>query len=198
MSFERLRARWFGLLLIALCLPGAGVQRPAGNLTISDSKPYQKWIDEDVRYIVTDQEAADFKKLTSDQQRDDFIVSFWERRNPNPGAAKNSFKEEHYRRLAYANTHFAAGAPGYRTDRGRIYIMCGPPDNVDQHFSAAGSEKPVAGTKDGAIPFDWELWHYRYIEGLGKDVTFKFVDTCGCGEYQMAVDKDELRKYRPR
>ena len=76
--------------------------------------------------------------------------------------------------------------------------MYGPPDAVDKHFSAAASEKPVVGSKDGTIPFDWELWRYSYIDGLGKDLTFKFVDTCGCGEYHMAIDKDELRRYAPK
>jgi len=195
MSIERLGNRWFGLLLLALSLPVVAAQKPA---SVISGNPYQKWIDEDARYIITDQEAADFKTLTSDRQRDDFIGTFWEQRNPNPGAARNSFKEEHCHRLAYANAHYAATVAGYKTDRGRVYIMYGPPDAVDKHFSAAVSEKPVVGSKDGAIPFDWELWHYSNIEGLGKDLAFRFVDSCGCGEYRMAVDKDELRKYSPK
>jgi GWxTD domain-containing protein len=120
MSIEHLGNRWFGLLLLALSLPVVAAQKPAGVIS---GNPYQKWIDEDARYIITDQEAADFKKLTSDPQRDDFIVTFWERRNPTPGAPRNSFKEEQYRRLAYANTHYAHSAAGYKTDRGRIYIL---------------------------------------------------------------------------
>lgn len=195
MSIERFGNHWFGLLLLGLSLPLVAAQKPAGVIS---GNPYQKWIDEDARYIITDQEAADFKRLTSDPQRDDFIVTFWERRNPTPGAPKNSFKEEHCRRLAYTNTHYAATVAGYKTDRGRIYILYGPPDAVDKHFSAAAPEKPVVGSKDGAIPFDWELWHYLYIEGLGKDVAFKFVDTCGCGEYRMPIRMDELRKYSPK
>ena len=194
MSIKRIGNRWFGLLLPALSVPVVA-QKTA---SVISGNPYQKWIDEDARYIITDQEAADFKTLTSDRQRDDFIATFWEGRNPSPGAPRNSFKEEHYRRLAYANTPYAATVAGYKTDRGRIYIMYGPPDVVDKHFSAAGSEKSIAGSKDGAIPFDWELWHYSNIEGLGKDLTFRFVDSCGCGQYRMAVDKDELRKYWPK
>jgi len=161
-------------------------------------KEYQKWLSEDVRYVITDQERADFKKLTTDEQRDKFIDDFWERRNPNPGSKENAFKEEHYRRIAYTNQHFAAKIPGWKTDRGRMYIMFGPPDQVDHHYSAAGSEKAGSLVGVGQIPYDWELWHYRYIDGIGKDVTFKFVDTCGCGRYEMPVTKEELNKYKPK
>jgi GWxTD domain-containing protein len=87
---------------------------------------YKKWLMEDVAWIITDQERTDFKKLSTDEQRDDFVVAFWERRNPNPGSPTNKFKEEHYRRLAYANSHFATGVPGWKTDRGRTYILYGP------------------------------------------------------------------------
>ena len=178
-------------------------QRPASGAAKSvvheTQQEYQKWLGEDVRYIITVEERADFKKLTTNDQRDKFVEDFWERRNPNPGSKENAFKEEHYRRIAYTNEHFAAKIPGWKTDRGRMYIMFGPPDQVDRHYSAAGSEKAsslVVGV--GQIPYDWELWHYRYIEGIGKDVTFKFVDTCACGEYPMALDEDDLNKYRPK
>lgn len=185
------------VLVISMCLPVAA-QRPARALTTVLSKPYQKWLDEDARYIITDQELADFRRLTTDQQRDDFIERFWERRNPNPGTTENTFKEEHYRRIAYANNHFAASVPGYKTDRGRVYVMWGTPDKVDRHFSAAGSEALSLNEKGHAIPFDWELWHYRYIVGVGNDVTIRFVDTYGCGEYRIPVEKDDLRKHAPK
>lgn len=162
------------------------------------SPRYQKWLDEDVRYIITDQERAEFAKLSSDQRRDAFVVAFWEHRNPNPGAEENIFKEEHYRRLAYANIHFAANVTGYKTDRGRIYIMYGPPTSVDRHYSAAGSEKASDLVGAHAIPYDWELWRYRYIEGIGQDIAIKFVDTCGCGQFQLPVEKDDLKKYAPK
>ncbi len=167
-------------------------------VTPNYSAIYRKWLDEDVRYIISDEERSDFNKATTDGQRDKFVEEFWERRNPDPGSSENKFKEEHYRRLAYTNQHFAARAAGYRTDRGRIYILYGPPKAVERHYSAAGSETVGSITTAGAIPFDWELWHYEYIEGLGKDVTFKFVDACGCGEYQIPIEKDDLKKYGPR
>jgi hypothetical protein len=75
MKFEYPGNRWAGLLLIALCLPLAAAQNPARTLSIIDRKPYQKWLNEDVRYIITDQERADFKKLTTEQQCDSFICA---------------------------------------------------------------------------------------------------------------------------
>lgn len=159
---------------------------------------YRKWLSEDVVYIITDQERADFAKLTTDEQRDKFIEDFWERRNPIPGSEQNAFKEEHYRRFAYANERFAARIPGWKTDRGRIYIRYGVPDQIVRHFSAAGSNRASDLVGVGPIPYDWELWHYRYIEGVGKDVTFKFVDTCGCGQFEIPVEKDDLNKYNPK
>lgn len=159
---------------------------------------YQKWLDEDVRYIITDQERVTFRNFPTDQQRDAFVVAFWEHRNPDPGSKGNTFKEEHYRRLAYANTNFAANVPGYKTDRGRIYIVYGPPTSVDRHYSAAGSEKASSLAGAGAIPYDWELWHYRYIAGIGQDINIKFVDVCGCGQFQLPVEKDDLKRYAPK
>jgi len=79
---------------------------------------YKSWLDEEVPYIITAEEKAAFKKLTTDDEREAFIENFWERRNPNPGSPENEFKEEYYRRIAYANEHYASGIPGWRTDRG--------------------------------------------------------------------------------
>ncbi len=154
---------------------------------------YQKWLDEDVRYVISNQELSEFNKLTTDQQRDAFVVAFWKRRNPNPSSEENTFKEVHYRRLAYANSWFAEGVPGYKTDRGRIYIMYGPPDEVQRHVAAVGQEQP---RRDGgnAISYDWELWRYAGVAGIGKDVTFRFVDRCSCGKFRLSVDDGDLKK----
>ena len=95
------------------------------------SKPYKKWLDEDVVYIITDEERAAFKQLSNDEERDNFIEAFWQRRDPTPDTEENEYKEEHYQRIAYANEHFAAGVPGWRTDRGRIYIVFGKPDEIE-------------------------------------------------------------------
>ena len=112
---------------------------------------------------------------------------------------RNAFKEEHYRRLAYTNEHFAEDVPGWKTDRGRIYILYGPPDSVDQHFSAAGSRKSTdLANATGPIPYDFERGHYRLVKGIGENITFEFVDTCGCGRFQMPVTKEDLNKYKPK
>ena len=134
-------------------------------------REYQKWLNEDVRYIISDEERAEFNKLDTVQQRDAFVVAFWESRNPTPGSGRNPYKEEHYRRLAYANTHFAAGSPGYASDRGRFYIMYGPPDSVE--------------SRPGLSPPD-ETWSYKSIEGIGRDVILTFTDECRCGKYSFS------------
>ena len=95
--------------------------------------PYRKWLNEDVAYIITDEERSAFKRLQTDEEREQFIESFWLRRDPTPDTVENEFKEEHYRRIAYANEHYASGIPGWKTDRGKIYIMYGPPDELDDH-----------------------------------------------------------------
>src|SRR5215831_16987697 len=80
--------------------------------------PYRKWLNEDVAYIITDEERAAFKRLQTDEEREQFIEQFWLRRDPTPDTVENEFKEEHYRRIAYANERYASGIPGWKTDRG--------------------------------------------------------------------------------
>lgn len=154
-------------------------------------KAYQHWVDEDVKYIITDEERAAFKKLTNDAERESFIEYFWLRRNPNPGSEQNEYKEEHYRRIAFANEHFAAGVPGWKTDRGRIFIIHGAPDSIESHpmggpYSRSAEE---GGGQTETYPF--EVWHYRNIDSIGQSIDIEFVDTCSCGEYHMTIDRGE-------
>ena len=155
------------------------------------SKPYKKWLDEDVVWIITDEERAAFKQLSNDEERDNFIEAFWQRRDPTPDTEENEYKEEHYQRIAYANEHFAAGVPGWKTDRGRMYIVFGKPDEIDSHPSGGTYERPMeeGGGETSTYPF--EDWRYRYIEGIGQEVIIEFVDTCMCGEYHMTMDRSE-------
>jgi GWxTD domain-containing protein len=155
------------------------------------SKTYKKWLDEDVVYIISDEERKAFKQLSNDEERDQFIEAFWQRRNPNPDSEENEYKEEHYRRIEYANEHFAAGVPGWKTDRGRIYIMYGPADEIDSHPSGGTYERPMeeGGGETSTYPF--EDWRYRYLEGIGQEVIIEFVDTCMCGEFHMTIDRSE-------
>jgi GWxTD domain-containing protein len=155
------------------------------------SDVFKKWMNEDVAYIITDQEKQAFMQLSNDEERDHFIEAFWQRRDPTPDTEENEFKEEHYQRIAYANEHFAAGVPGWKTDRGRIYIVFGKADEVESHPSGGSYERPMeeGGGETSTYPF--EQWRYRYIEGIGQEVIIEFVDTCMCGEYHMTMDRSE-------
>ena len=150
-------------------------------------------------YIITDQERAAFKQLSNDEERDNFIEHFWLRRDPTPDTEENEYKEEHYRRIAYANEHFAAGIPGWKTDRGRMYIMYGPADEIDSHPSGGTYERPMEEGGGETSTFPFEDWRYRYIEGIGQEVIIEFVDTCMCGDYHMTLDRSEkdALKYTP-
>ncbi len=155
------------------------------------SKPYKKWLDEDVVYIITDEERAAFRQLSNDEERDNFIEAFWQRRDPTPDTEENEYKEEHYQRIAYANEHFAAGVPGWKTDRGRIYIVFGKADEVESHPSGGTYERPMEEGGGETSTFPFEDWRYRYIDGIGQEVIIEFVDTCMCGEYHMTMDRSE-------
>ncbi|HEV2177253.1 MAG TPA: GWxTD domain-containing protein [Terriglobia bacterium] len=153
--------------------------------------PYKKWLTQEVPYIITPEERSAFLKLSTDDEREQFIEAFWERRNPNPGSPENEFKEEYYRRIAYANEHFASGIPGWKTDRGRIYITYGPPDEIDSHPSGGSYERPEeeGGGETSTYPF--EDWRYRYIDGIGENIELEFVDPSLSGEYHLTMDPGE-------
>jgi GWxTD domain-containing protein len=153
--------------------------------------PWKKWLNEDVVYIITDEERKAFKDLQTDEERESFVEQFWLRRDPTPDTEENEFKEEHYRRIAYANDHYGSGIPGWKTDRGRIYIMYGPPDEIESHPSGGTYERPIeeGGGETSTYPF--EDWRYRYIEGIGNNVNIEFVDTTMSGEYHMTMDPSE-------
>jgi len=153
--------------------------------------PYKKWLDEDVAWIITDEERAAFKQLSNDEERDQFIEAFWQRRDPTPDTEENEYKEDHYARIAYANEHFPAGIPGWKTDRGRIYIMFGKADEVESHPSGGTYERPMEEGGGSTSTFPFETWRYRYLEGIGQEVIIEFVDTCMCGDYHMTMDRSE-------
>jgi GWxTD domain-containing protein len=152
---------------------------------------YKNWLNQDVAYIISDEEGKAFKNLSNDEERDAFIEQFWLRRNPNPDSPENEFREEHYRRIAYANEHFPAGKPGWKTDRGHIYISFGKPDSIDSHPSGGNYERPIEEGGGDTSTFPFEIWHYHYIEGIGENVDIEFVDTCQCGDYHFTIDRSE-------
>jgi GWxTD domain-containing protein len=152
---------------------------------------YRVWLNEEVPYIISDDERKAFMSLSNDEERDAFIESFWQRRNPNPDSPENEYREEHYRRIAYANEHFAAGKPGWKTDRGHIYIAFGPADSIDSHPSGGTYERPMEEGGGETSTFPFEVWHYRYLEGIGENIDIEFVDTCMCGDYHFTIDRSE-------
>jgi GWxTD domain-containing protein len=152
---------------------------------------YKKWLNEDVVYIITPEERSAFLHLSTNEEREQFIESFWARRNPDPDSPENTFKEEHYRRIAYANEHFASGIPGWKTDRGRIYIMWGPADEVDSHPSGGTYERPPEEGGGETTTYPFEDWRYRYLEGIGENVIIEFVDPTMTGEYHLTMDPSE-------
>jgi GWxTD domain-containing protein len=152
---------------------------------------YKSWLEQDVAYIISDEERKAFRTLSNDEEREAFIENFWLRRNPNPDSPENEFREEHYRRIAYANEHFAAGKPGWKTDRGRIYISWGKPDSIDSHPSGGMYQRPMEEGGGSTSTFPFETWHYRYLEGIGENIDLEFVDTCQCGDYHFTIDRSE-------
>jgi GWxTD domain-containing protein len=153
--------------------------------------PWKKWLNEDVVYIITDEEKQAFKRLKTDEERQQFVEQFWLRRDPTPDTEENEFKEEHYRRIAYANDHYASGIPGWKTDRGMIYIKYGPADEIESHPSGGSYQRPYeeGGGETSTYPF--ETWRYRYIDGIGTNIMIEFVDTTMSGEYHISTDPEE-------
>ncbi len=155
------------------------------------ASPYKKWLEEEVGYIITDEERTAFLRLTNNEEREQFIEQFWLTRDPTPDTAENEFKEEHYRRIAYANERFASGIPGWKTDRGRMYIIWGPPDEIESHPSGGTYDRPPEEGGGNTSTYPFEKWRYRYLEGIGNDIILEFVDTTMTGEYRLSMDPSE-------
>jgi len=153
--------------------------------------PYQKWLEEDVTYIITEAERQTFLQLQTNEEREQFIEQFWMRRNPTPDTPENEFKEEHYRRIAYANEHFASGKPGWMTDRGRIYIIWGKPDEIESHPTGGQYTRPQDEGGGTTSTFPFEVWTYRHMDGIGDNIDLEFVDTTMSGEYHLTMDPGE-------
>ncbi|MBZ5524652.1 MAG: GWxTD domain-containing protein [Acidobacteriia bacterium] len=157
----------------------------------AEDSPYRKWLANEVPYIITDEERDAFKKLTNDTERAQFIEQFWLRRDPTPDTEENEYKDEYYRRKIYANENFSSGVPGWRTDRGRIFILHGAPDSIEKH-PADGPYLRTAEEGGGqTVTYPFEVWRYRHIEGIAQEIEIEFVDRCGCGEYRETLDRSD-------
>jgi GWxTD domain-containing protein len=179
--------------------PVAAQKKPAGqdpsekprNVKPELKKAYKDWLDKDVAYIITDEERKAFKKLETDDEREHFIEEFWRRRDPDPDTDENEYREEYYERIAYANEHYASGIPGWKTDRGRIYIMYGKPDELETHPSGGTYNRETYEGGGSTSTYPFERWFYRYLPGVGSGIEIEFVDPTGSGEYRIARNPDE-------
>jgi GWxTD domain-containing protein len=185
------------ILLSLVLVLGAGASYSNSPADRSDNRDsdrvqyYKKWLEEDVVYIISEEEKKVFKDLTTDEECESFIEQFWARRDPDPRTGDNPFKEEHYRRIAYANERFTSGIPGWKTDRGRVYIMYGQPDELESHPTGGAYNRPFYEGGGTTTTYPFEKWWYRHIDGLGDDIEIEFVDPSMTGEYRMAMTPDE-------
>jgi GWxTD domain-containing protein len=201
MSFPKASVR---LVLFPLLLAGGSIfgfaqdprqtqdpmEKPR-KVKVELKKAYKDWLEKDVTYVITDEERKAFKKLATDDEREKFIEEFWRRRDPDPDTDENEFKEEYYERIAYANEHFASGIPGWKSDRGRIWIMYGKPDERETHPSGGQYDRPSTEGGGATTTYPFETWFYRYLPGVGSGVEIEFVDPTGSGEYRIARNPNE-------
>jgi GWxTD domain-containing protein len=153
--------------------------------------PDRIWLEDEVVDIITADERKAFLELSTNEEREQFIEIFWDKRNPDPESPINTAKEEHYRRLAYADEHFSSGIPGRKTDRGRIYIIWGQADEIESHPTGGAYQRPMEQGGGESEAFPWERWRYRHLEGIGENIEIEFVDPSGSGEYHIAYDPCE-------
>ena len=176
--------------------PSQDVSEKIRKVTPEMKDVYKKWMNNDVAYIITNDEKKAFKALVTDEERENFIENFWRRRDPNPDTEENEYREEYYERIAYANEKFASGIPGWKTDRGRVYIAWGKPDSVESHPSGGSYDRPSYEGGGSTSTYPFEIWFYRHLDGVGDGLEIEFVDPSGTGEYRLARDaneKDALR-----
>lgn len=165
--------------------------QPAQRKNAPEARRWRQWLNEDVLYIITPEERAAFLRLKSESERQHFVAQFWLRRDPDPSTARNEFREEHYRRIAFANQHFAGHEPGWKTDRGRIYILYGPPDEIESHPTGGPYRAPVSEGGGQHQTFPFEAWLYHHIAGRGNNVIMEFVDKTRTGDYVLAANSGD-------
>jgi GWxTD domain-containing protein len=204
------RTLFVTVFLISICIPAVSAEQAQDPGTAPATKKldkqtkrrmrktlkeldssYRQWLTEDVTYIISPEERNAFLQLDTNEEREQFIEQFWLRRSSNPDLPENDFKEEHYRRIAYANEHFASGIPGWKTDRGRMYITWGPADEVESHPTGGTYDRPMEEGGGSTTTYPWETWRWRYLEGIGENIILEFVDPSGSGEYHLTMDPGE-------
>lgn len=171
--------------------PSQDPSSKARNVTPELKEAYKKWVNTDVDYIITKEEKKAFYALVTDEERENFIENFWRRRDPNPDTEENEYREEYYERIAYANQHYTSGIPGWKTDRGRIYIAWGKPDSVESHPSGGSYDRPSYEGGGSTSTYPFEIWFYRHLDNVGDGIEIEFVDPTGTGEYRIARNANE-------
>jgi len=172
--------------------PSQKAQKKSSTRLAKESNPYGTWLTEEVPWIITDAERAAFLRLSTNEEREQFIEEFWRRRKPDPDSPENAAREEHYRRIAYANEHFSSGIPGWKTDRGHIYILWGPPDEIESHAAGSTYDRPPEQGGGSTTVYAFDLWRYRHLEDIGENIQIWFVDPSGSGEYHITMDPGEV------
>src|ERR1041385_5935705 len=200
MPFRNSRRVAVAMFSLTFALSPVAAQKKPGDQDPSEKprnvkpelkKAYKDWLEKGGAYIITDEERKAFKKLETDDEREHFIEEFWRRRDPDPDTDENEYREEYYERIAYANEHYASGIPGWKTDRGRIYIMYGKPDELETHPSGGTYNRETYDGGGTTSTYPFERWFYRYIAGVGSGIEIEFVDPTGSGEYRIARNPDE-------
>ncbi len=171
--------------------PTEDPSQKARKFTEEKDKIYKNWLSKDVEYIITGEEKKAYKALKTDEERENFIENFWRRRDPDPDTEENEYREEYYERIAYANEHFASGIPGWKTDRGRIYITFGKPDGIESHPSGGAYDRPSYEGGGSTTTYPFEVWFYRHLDNVGDGIEIEFVDPTGTGEYRIARSPNE-------
>ena len=171
--------------------PAPDISDRARNVRPELKEAYKRWLSQDVAYIITKEERRAFQALQTDEERENFIENFWRRRDPNPDTEENEYREEYYERIAYANERFTSGIPGWKTDRGRIYIAWGKPDSIESRPAGGSYERPSYEGGGSTSTYPFEVWFYRHLEGVGDGIEIEFVDPTGTGEYRIARNANE-------
>lgn len=181
--------------------PSVATRQSAKKEPLSEAA--RQWLEEVVPYIITPAEREIFLNLPSEEERGKFIENFWKKRDPNPATPENEFKIAYYRRMAFVNKFFShSGIPGWRTDRGRIFIILGPPNEVQNDYLASRDSL----SQPGAIKETWTYWDLPN-PNLPYALEFTFVDRYGTGHYELetgprsrdnasfALDLDSVHQY---
>jgi len=197
---NKIRHIIFTMVFLAVAASFTAAQQPKPTVDPNDKprtvkvevkRAYKDWLEKDVAYIITAEEKKAFKQLTTDEERENFIETFWRRRDPDPDTEENEYREEYYERIAYANEHFSSGIPGWKSDRGRIYISFGKPDEKETHPSGGGYDRPSYEGGGSTTTYPFEVWFYRHLDNVGDGIEIEFVDPTGTGEYRIARSPDE-------